>query len=33
MVTYIDISMKMGLINEYNVCFGANRAKQLGLEH
>ena len=23
MVTYIEISMKLGLINEYKVCFGA----------
>ena len=33
MVTYIEISMKLGPINEYKFVLGLNKAKQLGLEH
>ena len=34
MVTYIEISMKLGLINQTKkFVLGPNRGKQLGLEH
>ena len=33
MVTYIEISMKLRLLNYTEFVLGLNRAKQLGLEH